>query len=345
MLASSENQPRPAVSIIMPTYNRAGFLPQAFASIRAQTWTDWELIIVDDGSTDNTQEILPELCGTVTQSVRCLRQENKGPAPARNTGLDNAQGKYIAFFDSDDIWLPHHVRNCVEAMEANPDVDWVYGACRTVDHASGQEMVSNTFYVEGKPRPFLKLEGRREGNLFVIDDPDTVHCMLGHGSYCGLQNSVIRRRVFAAYRLPPMFAGEDGVAVICSLKAGFHFGYFDNIHVIYHVHGENSSASSQNGSVEKNLRIQRAIVGGLEELRTQVSFTPAESRVLKQGLGGILFWRIGYSILWQNGRRSEAMKYFRQGIKYCPTNWRFWKTYIIAGFRNLVQRQKDMTCL
>src|SRR3712207_6270965 len=97
----------PTVSIILPTYNRAKFLPQAFGSIRSQTWTDWELIIVDDGSTDETPEFLKELTANFQQPVRYICQENQGAYGARNTGLDHAIGKYIAFFDSDDLWLPH----------------------------------------------------------------------------------------------------------------------------------------------------------------------------------------------------------------------------------------------
>src|SRR5438105_13937181 len=96
-------KPRPAVSIILPTYNRAKFLPQALASIRAQQFTDWELIVVDDGSTDDTAAVVRGLATDITQPVRYVRQENQGPYAARNTGLDHAAGELVAFFDSDDL--------------------------------------------------------------------------------------------------------------------------------------------------------------------------------------------------------------------------------------------------
>src|SRR4051812_27741752 len=93
----------PAVSVILPTYNRAKFLPQAFASIKAQTFTDWELVVVDDGSTDDTAAVVAEQTRGWPQSVRYVRQENRGAYGARNTGLDLVRGDAVAFFDSDDV--------------------------------------------------------------------------------------------------------------------------------------------------------------------------------------------------------------------------------------------------
>ncbi len=120
----------PTVSIILPTYNRAPFLTEAIRSIREQEFADWELIIVDDGSTDESPQLIERLIADIHQPVHYVRQENKGAYGARNTGLDHATGKYVAFFDSDDQWLPHHLGDCVGALAANPAVDWVYGACR-----------------------------------------------------------------------------------------------------------------------------------------------------------------------------------------------------------------------
>src|SRR5262249_10652580 len=137
MHASSVDK-RPQVSIILPTYNRARFLPQAFASIRSQRCTTWELVVVDDGSTDATPELVQQFRAEVPQPVRYIRQANGGPYAARNTGLDAAHGEYVAFFDSDDVWLPHHLQDCAEALAAHPDVDWVYGACRIVEEGTGR---------------------------------------------------------------------------------------------------------------------------------------------------------------------------------------------------------------
>ncbi|MGA1870411.1 MAG: glycosyltransferase family 2 protein [bacterium] len=93
---------KPKVSAIIPTYNRAHFLREAIESVMAQTLTSIELIIIDDGSDDHTREVLSEYAGR----IRCLPQENKGVSAARNFGIKTAQGEYIAFLDSDDLWHP-----------------------------------------------------------------------------------------------------------------------------------------------------------------------------------------------------------------------------------------------
>jgi glycosyltransferase involved in cell wall biosynthesis len=336
MLASSADG-TPKVSIILPTYNRAGFLPQAFASIWAQQFIDWELIVVDDGSTDGTPELVRRLGAELAQPVRYLRQANAGPYAARNTGLDAARGGYIAFFDSDDVWLPHHLRDCVEALDANPDVDWVYGACRMVEFGTGREVSANTFYkADGRPRPFLSLRGPRRGRLQVIDDPEAVRCAILHGMYCGLQNSVLRRGIFADYRFAVAHRNEaeDVVLGIRALATGRRLAYLDAVHVTYHLHGENSSAAAQNGSVEKLLRVYRAQVQGFEDMGRQIPLTWRDRRALNRRLSQELFWHLGYALLWQSGRRQEALAAFRRGLRRWPWEPRYWKTYFLALFRS-----------
>ena len=94
--------PAPLFSVIVPTYNRARLLREALASVMAQTHRDFEVIVVDDGSTDNTPSAVAEL----GERVHFLRQLNQGPGAARNRGAAQATGRYFAFLDSDDLWFP-----------------------------------------------------------------------------------------------------------------------------------------------------------------------------------------------------------------------------------------------
>lgn len=89
-------------SVVIPTYNRVDLLPQAIASVRAQRVTDYEIVVVDDGSQDGTREYVQGL----GPQIRYLRQENRGPGAARNAGVRAARGEYVAFLDSDDLWFP-----------------------------------------------------------------------------------------------------------------------------------------------------------------------------------------------------------------------------------------------
>jgi GT2 family glycosyltransferase len=114
---------RPLVSVIVPMRNGASFLPQAVASIQAQNYPALEIIVVDDGSTDDIAEVLARLPAT----IRYLRQEPSGPSAARNRGIREANGEFIAFLDVDDLWPPDSLHLMVEAMIANPGLDVVQG--------------------------------------------------------------------------------------------------------------------------------------------------------------------------------------------------------------------------
>jgi glycosyltransferase involved in cell wall biosynthesis len=322
------------VSIILPTFNRARFLPQAFDAILGQIWTDWELIVVDDGSTDETSMLVEEFRAKACRPVSYILQENQGPYGARNTGLDRATGAYIAFYDSDDVWLPHHLSDCLTGLESHPEVDWVYGACRMVEYGTRRELSPNSFYVNGRPRPFLRLETRTAGPVRIIDDRDALRCAIHDGFFCGLQNSVIRSSVFSKYRFTAYSRNEaeDRLIVAHALAAGHRFGYIDRIHVQYHIHEQNSSAAGASG-VEKRIRIHRSLIEGLEKLGTELKLSGRERRAWRRRLGQECFWNLGYAILWQHGRRREAMRTLRRGLSWWPWNWRFWKTYLIAQLR------------
>lgn len=110
-------------SVIIPTYNRAALLGEALKSVFAQTFKDYEIIVVDDGSTDGTEEMLAGLAG----KVRYYRQENKGPGAARNLGIYNAAGDYVAFLDSDDVWLTWTLEVYAEAITENAQPNFVTG--------------------------------------------------------------------------------------------------------------------------------------------------------------------------------------------------------------------------
>jgi glycosyltransferase involved in cell wall biosynthesis len=111
----------PLVSVIMPTFNRADTIRRAIRSVQAQTFTNWELIVVDDGSTDNTVALIEGR----HPRLKIIRQENQGTAGARNAGLSASAGSYIAFLDSDDEWLPHHLELSVSFLEAFPGEQFV----------------------------------------------------------------------------------------------------------------------------------------------------------------------------------------------------------------------------
>lgn len=121
------------LSVVIPTYNRAHYLPCAVESVLAQVGIEVEVVIVDDGSTDHTAAVVERHASRWRTRVRYLWQEHAERGTARNLGLRQAQGTCVAFLDSDDIWRPHHATACMTALERNPEAVAAYGECGQID--------------------------------------------------------------------------------------------------------------------------------------------------------------------------------------------------------------------
>jgi glycosyltransferase involved in cell wall biosynthesis len=111
----------PLVSVVMPVYNGARYLRQALESALTQTYRPLEIVVVDDGSTDDTPALLAEF----GDKIRSIRQQNSGSAAARNAALRAARGELIAFLDADDLWLPRKLAVQVDYLRDHPEVDLV----------------------------------------------------------------------------------------------------------------------------------------------------------------------------------------------------------------------------
>jgi len=124
----------PKVSVIIPAYNRAQLLPRALATVFAQTYKDYEVIVVDDGSTDDSPQVVKQFAGR----VKYIRKENGGSASARNRGIEEAQGEYIAFLDSDDTWVPEKLAEQVKVLDAHKNVGIVYARMPIINEKGEQ---------------------------------------------------------------------------------------------------------------------------------------------------------------------------------------------------------------
>jgi glycosyltransferase involved in cell wall biosynthesis len=122
------------VSVVIPAYNHASFLPESIESVLAQTHPHYDIIVVDDGSTDNTADVVRRYA-----DVRYVKQRNHGLAAARNRGFQESRGDYLVFLDADDHLLPHHFRTCLEALNAHPAIGWVCGDHRLFGEPDGTQ--------------------------------------------------------------------------------------------------------------------------------------------------------------------------------------------------------------
>lgn len=119
----------PKVSVIIPTYNNSAHIARAIDSVLIQTYRDIEIIVVNDGSTDDTEERLR----AYGDQIRYIYQENQERSAARNTGMRHAQGEFIAFLDTDDYWLPNKLQQQIAILEQKPEIDVVYSRAYLVD--------------------------------------------------------------------------------------------------------------------------------------------------------------------------------------------------------------------
>jgi glycosyltransferase involved in cell wall biosynthesis len=140
---SSAQAESPAVSVVIAAYNAERTLSETLKSIGAQTFRDFEVIVVDDGSTDGTSEVVGEIAagaGAASPRMICQRQPNRGPAAARNRGFDAARGRYLAFVDADDLWMPEKLEKQVGYLDAHPEDGMVYSDAEVFDGESGKTL-------------------------------------------------------------------------------------------------------------------------------------------------------------------------------------------------------------
>jgi glycosyltransferase involved in cell wall biosynthesis len=129
----------PKVSVIVPAYNSAAYTVETVESVLGQTYRDFELIVVDDGSTDNTREAMERF----GDQIQYVHKENGGACSARNLGIDMSGGEYVACIDCDDLWLPDKLQRSVEGLDANGDWGLVFNRCYLIDAGGNVSGLTN----------------------------------------------------------------------------------------------------------------------------------------------------------------------------------------------------------
>jgi glycosyltransferase involved in cell wall biosynthesis len=228
----------PLVTVVIPCYNQAHFLGEAIESVLSQSYRNFEIIVVDDGSTDNTSEVASHY-----EEVRLVRQENRGLAGARNSGLAEAEGEYLVFLDADDRLLPRALEAGLECFDAHPECALVAGH-------------SNIIGRDGSFRRVVKVES-----------PDRDY-YVGLLKYCHISppaSAMFRRSVFET--VGGFTSGVDASADLdMYLRVARHFPLrrYDEAVADYRMHGENMTRNSGRmlSSDVTVLRSQRTYIKG-----------------------------------------------------------------------------------
>jgi glycosyltransferase involved in cell wall biosynthesis len=122
----------PKVDVIIPAYNAARFLPAALESVMTQTFTDWRIVLVDDGSTDHTAAIVAQFKQRMGAKLMYIKQENRGMSAARNRAIQDSSAEFLALLDADDVWFPDRLAESLRRFE-RPEVGLVYGFVSRID--------------------------------------------------------------------------------------------------------------------------------------------------------------------------------------------------------------------
>lgn len=186
---------RPMVSVIMPAYNGERFIEAAIRSVMAQTFTDWELIVIDDGSQDATVDVITRLMGEDPRITLLRNEKNLGVANTRNRGLDLAAGGYVALLDSDDLWYPEKLEKQV-ALARQTGADVVYCSYAIVDE-----------------------HGRKKCDDFLVPETTDFDAFLVK-SVISCSTVLLSRKVTDAYRFDGTYYHEDLALWLQILKDG-----------------------------------------------------------------------------------------------------------------------------
>ena len=242
---------RPLVTVIVPTYNYGRLISHCLDSLRAQTYPNWECIVIDDGSTDDTAEVV----GRYAQAdgrFKYITQENRRQAAARNNGMRNSAGEYFQFLDSDDLIEPKKFESQVGYLEAHPEVDIVYGSARFF---TDEGMEERLLMPAGEAPPPPPISGSGEGVLASLVRKDTIP----------INTPLVRRRVVDAVglfdeRLSPVEDWEFWIRCAAS-GARFQFVEFEQTHALVRCHAVSSSRSG--GRLLKAMHLMRKKLAGM----------------------------------------------------------------------------------
>lgn len=286
----------PKVSVLMPSFNYAQYLPLAAESVLSQSFGDLELIIVDDCSTDGSKDIAHELGRLDDRVVTVLHSKNRGLAAARNSGFAASSGDYIALCDSDDVWMRNKLEVQLEHFHRSPSLGLVYSESSIID-SSGR--LTGQVFSSLSPSK----DGRMSGALFES---------LCRTNFICVPTVVLRKE---ALRCVGGFA-EDLRSLedwVCWMKIArsYHFYYIQQSLAYYRVH--RASLSNNRAGMAQNR------VKAIQMILDLFSDIPPQSRAR-------LLYALGMGHLESNDPRA-ALKVFADLVKDNPVHVRSWARY------------------
>jgi glycosyltransferase involved in cell wall biosynthesis len=315
----------PLVSIIMPTYNYGRFIADAIESIMRQTVQDFEIIVVDDGSTDDTPAILARLANP---RMKVIRQENAGTPAARNRGRSEMRGAFLSWLDADDIWRPNFLEQHLAVLESEPDLGFTFANfVRTED---GHLLPGTQFDLVPRLRE-LPTRPSRGGKAQVIQ-MDTFAALGPCPDLPGwMQASLYRRAVMEGCMSKQGIRPAEDLYLILQIYArGMPTAFIDEVLVEVRRHGKNSYTNSD--------QIREAVLRTLHLVDTDIALSPDQRAILHRRIGDE-YLRRGWRHFWSHDA-DRARQYYQKALAWPGTKLVAWTHLAMLPFLPLLPRRE-----
>jgi len=306
----------PEVSIIIPTFNYGKYICEALDSILSQTFENFEIIIVDDGSTDNTRDI----CLSYGPRIKYIYQDNAGVSAARNKGMSVALGKYISFLDADDIMMPYKLEVQKELMdEADPSTGFIstefsmYKDGKVVHRFYSKKFFN--IFLENKDLDYEKIFSNRK-SLRELSCPEeyleryiysgNISKCLIMGNFIMPSSTMFRRDCLENF--DPSLPNYEDYELFCRLSKKYKAGYLDIPTVLYRVHDDSLSSDK---NIERRLKCYFDIVEMVwhRDPRFYGQFKKEINLALARKAYGLGRYYLS------NKRYGEAFVYFKESLR------------------------------
>lgn len=294
----------PLVSVIIPTYNSAQYLQETIESVLSQSWQNFEIIVVDDGSTDNTHEILR---GIQSDKIQYVRQGNSGgPSKPRNVGIHRARGKYVALFDSDDLMAKEKLEEAVGFLERYPDLGLLFANFEVCNERG-----------EGFPGTFLdgltafgEIQKRQVGEKWFIIESTVAYQEMFRQNFIGTSGVVAPKAVFLAVGgFDESIAGPEDRDMWLRISKQYPVGYLD---IVGHRYRRRQSGIMGRGPsvlAPYSIRVWRK--------QLEAGLPPFLNRQARRNIAAVMF-DLGY--YWQSiGDFKRARVQYWNSIKESPS--------------------------
>jgi|APLak6261660231_1056022.scaffolds.fasta_scaffold10261_1 glycosyltransferase involved in cell wall biosynthesis len=286
----------PLVSIIMPVYNGERYISKAIESVLSQTYQNFELIIVNDGSTDNSKAVIDTYLKD--PRIRYIEQHNAGVAAARNTAIKKSQGELIGFLDQDDLWLPEKIENQIQYFKNHQNISLVYS-----DYIVLNELENSS---------------HRQRDLIPFDPSQSNLISIFTQNRIGVLTVLVKKQcVIDSGLLEEELKGTDDYELWLRLALDYEFQYIPLLLATYRWHGKNISSDALHMMTEET----KAICSFLS--KRPDAYKALGKRIIKTRLFN-LYNEIGDLYIWPLKNTMDAQHFYLLAFKQKPFSLKTW---------------------